>query len=389
MTFTGNITHIVQDFINLPVNTSIPYIFDPPKVQQDKHFQEFLRSEIHCQNFINQDLTFLQLHVTQPKEDSILPEAITTELSSIVPQESDSNQEQNANSSPVSSVEALYDRNKGNNRTAPIQLVELVVELPSKEQSRREEDPDLTLDELLGLIPCKQHITTPLQTLDGLYVHQPSQFLPLAQEAKKLAKTLKDEEEASQWLVIPIKKLLNDSFTEHLNYIQALQQIAPLHSAREHLPQDIIRILKRLGKVETTPFDKLYYLAENCIDHYYTKVIQTFVEIIKRNASNRQIMLVNTARALKYLELYGQRQSQLFTVLEKYHQFPNGLEDLMSQFSFLKEATSRNVENLQQAITVQQTYTTNLCGHVILSRLTKLTFRSLWQNSQQSKTQCK
>ena len=34
--FTGNIIHIVQDFINLPVNTSIPHIFDSPKVQQDK-----------------------------------------------------------------------------------------------------------------------------------------------------------------------------------------------------------------------------------------------------------------------------------------------------------------------------------------------------------------
>ena len=95
---------------------------------------------------------------------------------------------------------------------------------------------------------------------------------------------------------------------------------------REHLPQDIIRILKRLGKVETTPFDKLYYLAQNCADCYYTKVIQTFVKVIKRNASDRQILLVNTARALKHLQAYGQRQSQLFTVLEKYHQVPDGLE---------------------------------------------------------------
>ena len=182
-----------------------------------------------------------------------------------------------------------------------------------------------------------------------------------------MAKKLKEEEEASQWSGIPIEKLLNNSFTEQLNYIQALQQIAPLHSAREHLPQDIIRILKRLGKVETTPFDKLYYLAENCADCYFTKVIQTFVKIIEQNASNRQIVLVNTARALKYLELYGQRQSQLFTVLEKYHQVPDGFEDLKSQFSFLKEATSRNVENLQQAITVPQTYTTNLYGHVNVS----------------------
>ena len=141
-------------------------------------------------------------------------------------------------------------------------------------------------------------------------------------KAKKFAKKLKEEEEASQWSGIPIEKLLNDSFTEQLNYIQALQQIALLHSAREHLPQDIIRILERLGKVDTTPFDKLFYLAENCADCYYTKVIQTFVEIIKQNASDRQIVLVNTARALEYLESSGQRQSQLFTVLENmYNKF--------------------------------------------------------------------
>ena len=330
--------------------------------------------------------------MTQPEENSIPPEAITTEVSSSAHQVNVFNQEWKSNFSPVSLVEALYDRNRGNNRTAPIQPVEPVVGLTSKEQNRREEDPDLTLDELLCLIPCEQHITTPLQTLEGLYVHQPSQFFHLAQEARKLAKKLKEEEEASQWSGIPIEKLLNYSFIEQLNYIQALQQIAPLHSAGEHLPQDIIRILERLGKMGTTPFDKLCYLVENCADRYYTKVIQTFIEIIKQNASNRQIVLVNTARALKYLESYGQRQSQLFTVLEKYHQVPDGLEDLKSQFSFLKEATSRNVENLQQAITVQQTYTTNLCGHfnVILSRQNwKMTFRSLWENSQWSKTWCK
>ena len=80
------------------------------------------------------------------------------------------------------------------------------------------------------------------------------------------------------------------------------------------------------------------------------------------------------AQALKYPEAYGQRQSQLFTVLEKYHQVPDSLEDLKSQFHFLKEATSRNMENLQQVLNLQQTYTTALCSHVnvIFSRITKL-----------------
>ena len=64
----------------------------------------------------------------------------------------------------------------------------------------------------------------------------------------------------------------------------------------------------------------------------------------------------------------------MFTVLEKYHLVPDSLENLQSQFHFLKEATSRNIENLQQAITVQQTYTANLCTYInnILPRITKL-----------------
>ena len=98
---------------------------------------------------------------------AILPEAATREVPPITPQENNSHQELNANSSQVSSVEVLYDRNRGNNRTAPIQPVEPVVGLTPEEQCKKEEDPDLTLDELLGLTSCEEHITTPLQTLDG------------------------------------------------------------------------------------------------------------------------------------------------------------------------------------------------------------------------------
>ena len=257
---------------------------------------------------------------------------------------------------------------------APIQPVEPVVGLTTEEQRQREEDPNLTLDELLGLSLCEDHISTPLQTLDRQYVNQLSHFLPLAQEAKKLAKKIKAEEEALQWSGTPVEQLLNNSFTKQLNCIQYLQQIASLHAAKDHLPKDIFTILERLGKVDNTPFDKLYYLAESCADHYYTSVIKTFIEIIKQSATDRQIVLVNTAGALKYLEDFGQRQSQLFTVLEKYHLLLDSLENLQSQFGFLKQATSKNIEHLQQAINVQQTYTANLCTYInnILSHITKL-----------------
>ena len=198
--------------------------------------------------------------------------------------------------------------------------------------------------------------------------------MALAQGAKKLAKRIKEEEEASQWLGIPIEQLLNNSFTEKLNFIQTLQQIAPLHSTKDHLLQDIKTILERLGKVENTPFNKFYYFTENCAVCYYTSIIKRFVKIVKTSTTDRQIILVNSARALKYFEDFGQRQSQLFTVLEKYHLVPDSLENLQSQLHFLKEATSRNVENLQQAITVKHTYTANLCTYInsIFPRITKL-----------------
>ena len=180
---------------------NIPRIYHLPKVQQDKQLEEFLRGEICCQNFINQDLTFLQpsvIHTSQPKEDSILPERNTIAAPPIATQENNSPQEQDTNSPQVPPAEALYDRSRINN---------------------------------------------------------------------KLAKKLKEEEEPLQWSGIPFEKLLTDC--------------------------------------------------------YYTKVTQTFVKLIKRNTAGRQVVLVNTAQALKYLEAYEQRQSQLFTVLEKYHQVPD------------------------------------------------------------------
>ena len=45
-----------------------------------------------------------------------------------------------------------------------------------------------------------------------------------------------------------------------------------------------------------------------------------------------------------------------------------------TDFAYLKEDTSKNIENLQQALNLQQTYSSALCGHVnlIYSKLAKL-----------------
>ena len=50
--------------------------------------------------------------------------------------------------------------------------------------------------------------------------------------------------------------------------------------SREHLPLDIIDILERLEKADNIPFNQLYTLAENCADHYYSKVIKTLILLI-------------------------------------------------------------------------------------------------------------
>ena len=50
-----------------------------------------------------------------------------------------------------------------------IQPVEPIIGLTAEEQRCGEEDPNLTINELLGLSSCKGHVTTPLQTLDGQY----------------------------------------------------------------------------------------------------------------------------------------------------------------------------------------------------------------------------
>ena len=251
--------------------------------------------------------------------------------------------------------------------------MEPVIGPTTEEQRQREEDPNLTINELLELSSCEEHVNMPLQTLDGQYINQLSHFLPLAQEARNLAQKIK-QEEALQWSGILVEQLLNSSFMEQLNSIQSLQQIAPHHAVKEHLPKDIITILERLGKVDNTPFNKLYYLVENCADHYYTSVIKTFVEIIKHSVTDHQIVLVNMARALKYLEGFGQRQSQLFKALEKYHLLPDNFENLQSQFGFLKQATSKNIEHLQQAINMQQMCTATICMDInsILPHITKL-----------------
>ena len=174
------------------------------------------------------------------------------------------------------------------------QVTPLLGTTPSKNNQIQNRNTPDDISDILGTRVYQGYIETPLQTLDGIIVNQPKWFLPLAEEAKRIAEEMiKNINE--QWAGIPHEQLLNQSFTDQLNSIQILEQLTPLQLAKEHLPGDIIDILERLGKVDNIPFNQLYYIAENCADCYYSKVIDTFISILKCQFANRQLLLVNTA----------------------------------------------------------------------------------------------
>ena len=170
--------------------------------------QEFLNGEECCHNFINQDLSFLQTstiyHTTDAEDNQSIAldssdKSILTEIENDQSHEVDSIPTFTSTTALPEDSECIdYDHTPIQSvQPSPIQPVEPVIGLTEGEQRQREEDPNLTINELLGLSPCEGHVTTPLQMLDGQYMNQPRHFLPLAQEAQKVAKKIRQEEEAS------------------------------------------------------------------------------------------------------------------------------------------------------------------------------------------------
>ena len=165
-------------------NVSLERTYAPPVMHNDHALTEYIQGEERCLKFVNQDLMFLQeLHIpstftnvshtpTSLKEPACitLPTCISKEHTS-----------------------------KENNLTACTQTIQPALGFTPAEIHRAQNNPILTIPQLLEIEPCKDYTETPLQILDGLYVMQLKRFLPLEQEAKKLAEELCKEEIASQW----------------------------------------------------------------------------------------------------------------------------------------------------------------------------------------------
>ena len=266
-------------------NVSLERIHSLLVVYNDCTFTEFINGEERCLKFVNQDLTFLQV--------SHIP--LTFANVSHIPMQL----------KEPSHITLPIHSSKENNNNSCTHTIQPTLGFTLAEIPRAQDNPTLMVPQLLKIKSCKDYVETHLQTLDGLHVTQVKRFLPLTQEAKKLAEEFWKEEIASQWAGLPPEKLLQESFVEQLNALQSLAHLALLTAAKEHLPGDIINILEHLGKVDNIPFNQLYRLAEDCAGRYYTKVIQTLTHLMKNSFHDRQLVLVNTARVLKFLESYA------------------------------------------------------------------------------------
>ena len=71
------------------------------------------------------------------------------------------------------------------------QVTLLLGTTPSKNTQIQHRNMPEDISDILGTRVYQRYIDTPLQTLDGIIVNQPKQFLPLAEEAKGIAKEIR------------------------------------------------------------------------------------------------------------------------------------------------------------------------------------------------------
>ena len=117
---------------------------------------------------------------------------------------------------------------KASDSETPVWQVTLLLGTTPREnlQLQHRNSPD-DISDVLGTHVYQEYVETPLQNLDGIVVNQPKRFLPLVEEAKCLAEEIRIEKLNEKWAGIPHEQLLNQSFTDQLNSIQILEQLAP------------------------------------------------------------------------------------------------------------------------------------------------------------------
>ena len=99
------------------------------------------------------------------------------------------------------------------------QVMLLLGTTPSENTQIQHRNTPEDISDILGTRIYQRYVDTPLQTLNGIIVNQPKHFLPLAEEAKRIAEEIRIEKINEQWAGIPCEQLLNQSFNDQLNLI--------------------------------------------------------------------------------------------------------------------------------------------------------------------------
>ena len=126
-------------------------------------FMEFVQGKQRCLKFISQDLTFLQ---------SSFKNISNTNSTSVKIGESHTQ-------TALLSIQLPTCISQEQGLSLPTQTVEPVLGFTLAEIHRAQAETKLTIEQLLEIELCQEYIKTPLQTLDGIYVHQPKRFLSL------------------------------------------------------------------------------------------------------------------------------------------------------------------------------------------------------------------
>ena len=85
------------------------------------------------------------------------------------------------------------------------QMTLLLGTTPSENTKIQHRNMPEDISDILGTRIYQRYMDTPLQTLDGIIVNQPKQFLPLTEEAKRIAEEIRIEKMNEQWAGIPLQ----------------------------------------------------------------------------------------------------------------------------------------------------------------------------------------
>ena len=139
--------------------------FVPLVVCNNHAFTKFIQGEERCLKFISQDLTFLQ----SSSIPSTFSNISNTDGASAKIRESHTK-------TALPSIQLPARIPQENTKSPPTQMVEPVLGFTLAEIHRAQAKPKLTVEQLLEIELCEEYVKTPLQTLDGIYVHQPKRF---------------------------------------------------------------------------------------------------------------------------------------------------------------------------------------------------------------------